>query len=571
MYHSQRPLAEAHPHPPASYSTTAPIIEILSAYWKSDRWPLLLVMIVVLLSSATMVGAPYLFSRLINRLPQAGAHTLTYGFILYAILLGINMVLQHMVQYLSFMRSENLAFIVTTRNFERILRKKADFFIEYNPAEIQAAGEKGRTGLKALVQLGLVALIPGAMQIALALVTLGAMIDFQVALVVMIYGIVVVAFSSAAARRARVYLDAAVGASQANVRFVGNAMSSMETLRQFGSRAWMSQRFEQKAQEVRANWRAYVLRRVSYMAFVGLGLAVQFTITFLILLPRYESNALTVGDLVLFNMLLLQLNTPFDMIARSIDDVARSSALLAPLLTLWAAPEERPATNAKSFAPTHGEITFEDVDFSYGNGRGVSSVSFQASRGGITFLSGRTGSGKSTVFKLALRSIEPQAGRILVDGTDLADIDRPDWYAHVAVVPQDVVLLNETLADNILLGRARDERRLREAAQRSAILPLIEGLPQGFETMVGERGLKLSGGERQRIAITRALYGNPAIIFLDEASSALDEATERDVMAHIRSLATDVTVLAITHRKSVIAKGDRVIDLDAGWHRPDRR
>lgn len=149
----------------------------------------------------------------------------------------------------------------------------------------------------------------------------------------------------------------------------------------------------------------------------------------------------------------------------------------------------------------------------------------------------------------------------MIDGTDLAQIERAAWHAAVAVVPQDVILLNESLADNILLGRPRDDARLRLATHRASILALIDALPEGFETTVGERGLKLSGGERQRIAIARALYGDPAILLLDEASSALDEATEREIIAYIRGLAKEVTVLAITHRWSVVTAADQVIDL----------
>jgi len=279
-------------------------------------------------------------------------------------------------------------------------------------------------------------------------------------------------------------------------------------------------------------------------------------------LPRYEAGSLTIGDLVLFNTLLLQLNMPFEMIAHAVDDVVRSRTALTPLAMMWAAPEERQVSHAPAFVPRDGRIVFEHVGYAYGNGRGVKDISFTAERGTITFLVGETGSGKSTIFKLALKSVEPEAGRILVDGVDLATIDRADWYGAVAVVPQDVALLNESLSDNILLGRPRDDARLRRAAEKAAILSLIEMLPEGFETKVGERGLKLSGGERQRIAIARALYGDPAILFLDEVSSALDEATERDIMEHIRRLARDVTVVAITHRRNIIVSTDAMIDLN---------
>ncbi|WP_422352194.1 ABC transporter ATP-binding protein [Stenotrophomonas sp. AR026] len=540
-----------------------PVAEILGAYWKTDRRLLLLIAGSVVLSSLASVAAPYLFSRLIDRLPSDGVDALAGGFLLYAVMLGAGSVLQNTVQYLSFLSGENLGFITSTRYFARLLKKTNSFFLDHNAAELQVAGEKGRGALKIVVQLGLVAFIPSALQIVLTLVTLGALINLQVVLIVLVYGTVAVTVSAIATRRARIHREAAVEAGQQNARFVGNAMNAMETLRQFGGSTWMVQRFEQKAQSVRDSWRAYVLQRIGFIALLGIGLAVEFVVTFHLLLPRYQSGALSIGDIVLFNLLLLQLNMPFEMIARSIDDVARSWSMLGPLSTLWAAPEEQQVANAQRFAGASGYLEFQQVSHCYGNGRGVSNVSFRVERGSINFLMGPTGAGKSTLLKLALKSIDPQHGRILVDGVDLSRIDRAAWHAAVAVVPQDVILLNESLADNILLGRARDDHRLRHAAGKAAILPLIEALPEGLETTVGERGLKLSGGERQRIAIARALYGEPAILFLDEASSALDEATEREIMGHIRALANDVTVVAITHRRSIVSPTDRVIELES--------
>ncbi|WP_422346416.1 ABC transporter ATP-binding protein [Stenotrophomonas sp. DR009] len=540
-----------------------PVAEILGAYWKTDRRLLLLIAGSVVLSSLASVAAPYLFSRLIDRLPSDGVDALAGGFLLYAVMLGAGSVLQNTVQYLSFLSGENLGFITSTRYFARLLKKTNSFFLDHNAAELQVAGEKGRGALKIVVQLGLVAFIPSALQIVLTLVTLGALINLQVVLIVLVYGTVAVTVSAIATRRARIHREAAVEAGQQNARFVGNAMNAMETLRQFGGSTWMVQRFEQKAQSVRDSWRAYVLQRIGFIALLGIGLAVEFVVTFHLLLPRYQSGALSIGGIVLFNLLLLQLNMPFEMIARSIDDVARSWSMMGPLSTLWAAPEEQQVADAQRFAGASGHLEFQQVSHRYGNGRGVSNVSFKAERGSINFLMGPTGAGKSTLLKLALKSIDPQHGRILVDGVDLSRIDRAAWHAAVAVVPQDVILLNESLADNILLGRARDDHRLRHAAGKAAILPLIEALPEGLETTVGERGLKLSGGERQRIAIARALYGEPAILFLDEASSALDEATEREIMGHIRALANDITVVAITHRRSIVSPTDRVIELES--------
>jgi len=516
-------------------------------------------MVVVLVSGVANVAAAYIFSRLIDRLSQSSTPVAPiWGFEAYAMLIGIAAAIQHTVQYLSFLSAENLGFIARTQIFERILRKTADFFVEHNPAEIQAAGEKGQSALTALVQLVLIAFIPGTTQIVLTMVTLGSSIDIQVAFVVIVHGIFAIAVTTLANRRTNAFLDAAIEAGQENARFVGSAMNAMETLRHFSSDRWISSRFTEKAEEVRANWRAYALRRIAFILLLGIGLSVQFAVTFYLLLPRYEIGALTLGNIVLFNMLLLQLNAPFEMMAHAIDEAARARAALAPLATMWAAPEERRVAHAPAFVPRTGRIVFEDVAYTYDNGRGVKRVDFSAERGAITFLVGESGSGKSTAFRLALKSIEPATGRILVDGVDITRIDQVDWYAAVAVVPQDVMLLNESLADNILLGRPRDEARLHQAAEKAAILPFIETLANGFDTAVGERGLKLSGGERQRIAIARALYGEPRILLLDEASSALDEATERDIMEHIRALAGEVTVIAITHRRSVIAQTDKL-------------
>ena len=165
-----------------------------------------------------------------------------------------------------------------------------------------------------------------------------------------------------------------------------------------------------------------------------------------------------------------------------------SKASLKPLITLWNAPEEPDMEAASAFTIKGGEVEFQNAGYRYPNGRGVTDISFIARRGHITYLTGETGSGKSTVLKLALKSLEPQSGRITIDATPLSGIDRREWYRHIGVVPQDLMLLNDTLATNITLGRPLNRERLRLATQRAAILDFIDSLPDGFETPVGERG-----------------------------------------------------------------------------------
>ncbi|WPE19383.1 ABC transporter ATP-binding protein [Shinella zoogloeoides] len=543
----------------------APVQIILANYGRASRGLLALVAVIVFLSAVSAVAAPYLFSRLIDTMAaDRFAEGLAAGLVVYALLIGIAAALQHMVQYLSYMSAENLSFIASTSLFDRLLRKTAGFFVEHNPAEIEGARRRGQGALMTLVQLGLIVFIPGTTQIVLALAMLGATINIEVVLIVIVYGTGFVALTALANHRTRRFLDAAIEAGQENAKFVGNAMAAMETLRHFGSHGWMQARFADKAREERDNWAAFCRRRIGYSAVLGAGLALQFVVTFLLLLPRYRAGELSVGDLVLFNTLLLQLNMPFEMIGHALDDVVRARASLLPLARIWAAPEEEDAVTPGGFLPRDGRLAFERVSYAHENGRGVADISFSAERGRITYLVGETGSGKSTLLRLALKSLSPASGRIAVDGMDLEAVSQRDWYTAVGIVPQEPTLLNDTLAVNIALGRPMDPERLRRAAEKAAILAFVEALPDGFETIVGERGMKLSGGERQRIAIARALYADPQFLFLDEASSALDEATEAEIMQHIRSLAGDVTILAVTHRKGVIAPLDHVVTLGAG-------
>lgn len=542
-----------------------PLRTILGNFWKASHGTIALVIVIVIGSSIASVSAPYIFSRLLDHLnADVWTETILTGFVLYAALMGVALALQHMVQFLSFMSAENLGFIAGTSFFERLVRKSAGFFIEHNPAEIQTAQMRGAQALTIVVQLGLLVFVPGLVKLLLTLGVLGAAIDPEVAMIVLAYGVVFIALSYFANKWTGPHLDQAASSGQENAKFVGNAINAMETLRFFGSTKWMNERFSVSAREVFESWRSFCLKRMGYAGVFGIALAAQFWITFALLLPRYREGGLTVGDIVLFNTLLLQLNHPFEMIGHALDDLARSYTRFMPFARMWGAPEEAETVGKAGFTLGNGRLEFRNVSFSYDGARGIENINFVAERGRLSFITGETGSGKSTIFKLALKSLEPTRGDIRVDGVVLGSINRADWYAAIGVVPQDVVLLNDTLKTNIVLGRTLDEKRLRSAAAKAAILERIEDMPQGFNTVIGERGMKLSGGERQRIAIARALYADPQILFLDEASSALDLATEHEIMDRIRHIAGEVTVLAITHRKAAIRAEDNVIELIAG-------
>jgi ATP-binding cassette, subfamily B, bacterial len=538
-----------------------PLQAIYGRFWREERWMLLAVAVVVLASSVLAVLTPYLFSRLIDEL--AGnrlAHGVMLGFMAYALLRGIEALTGYANSFLSIIAAENLNFIAATRFFEKLLRKPGSFFIDHNPVAIQTARNEGQNAVYALLQLAIIVFIPGISQIVLAIGLVGAVINLELMLIVLIYGTFFVGLTYIANRWTRPLLDRAIEAGQENARFMGNAVNAMETLRYFNGDRWITEKFTEVANVSRGSWVKWSQRRILLAGIFGLGLAAQLAVTFFLLLPRYAAGELSVGDVVLINMILVQLNQPFEMIGMAVDEVMRAVSRFMPFARMWMSPDDPGHHGSAPIAMREGKLAFDNVGFRYGERQTLEGVSFEAGPGRVTFITGPTGSGKSTLFKLALKSLEPTSGRILVDGVNLQTIRRESWYDAVGVVPQDVMLLNDSLGTNIVLGRPFDRERLRKAAASASILAFIEGLPDGFETTVGERGLKLSGGERQRVSIARALYANPEVLFLDEASSALDETTEAEIMGELRRL-EGVTILAITHRRSVIGPEDQVISL----------
>lgn len=542
----------------------SPIFSIYARFLRQEHWLLVGVAFVVLVSAALAVVTPYFFSRLVDDLVGANLPAaIAWGFVGYAAMRGVLTATSYSVNYFSIIAAENLNFITATSFFQKLLHKPGSFFIDHNPVQIQTARQEGQNALYGLVQMAISIFLPGGLQIGLALMLMGAVLSVEVLLIVLVYGVFFIALTYLANRWTRPLLDRAIEAYQDNARFVGNAVNAMETLRYFNGDRWISDKFAEKAGLARQSWVGWSRRRLLLTAIFGTAIGVQLALTFVLLLPRFEAGEITVGDIVLINLLLVQLNQPFEMIGMAIDEVMRAMARLMPFARMWQAPEDRSRHGDKPVRIERAQIDFQNVSFRYGERQTVRDVSFVAEPGRLTFLVGATGSGKTTLFKLALKSLEPSGGRILVNGTDLSELDRAGWYDAVGVVPQDVMLLNDSLGTNIVLGRPFDPERLRRAAERASILTFIEALPEGFETTVGERGLKLSGGERQRVSIARALYADPKVLFLDEASSALDEDTEAEIMGELRRIAGDVTILAITHRRSVIGAGDQVVTLSA--------
>lgn len=521
----------------------------------------------ILISTILAVSAPYTFASIIDKISLNNPiKNIGLGFAIYAILLGLSLVFKEAVTYLSVILAETLNYISSTNFLKKILLKESHFFILHNPTEIQAMQNQGVFALNKVMQMGLISFIPSVLQIIFSCFILGIKLDFKIVTIVILYGLFFIGLSYSSSKRIERYLKEATSERQKNIQLLGNAMSMIDILRFFNAGSWIDQRFQQGSQKVLKSLTSYSLKRTYYAVIFGSALTIQFLISLYILIPEVQADRMSVGDLVLFNALLLQLNTPFEMIGRCILEFNQSYIEFKPFARMWNEPELKDSLKQSTVSISTEKdflsiLKFQDVSFAYANGRGIQNINFIAVRGKITFLTGDSGAGKSTIFKLILKQIQPDQGNIIVNNIPLNSIERNIWFSQIGVVPQEVMLLNDTIKNNICLGRAYNDQKIYQAAQKAQILDRITMMPDGFDTVVGERGMTLSGGEKQRISIARALYADPEFLLLDEASSSLDSETEYEIMSHMRSLKDSVTIIAITHNPKLIHTEDMVIKL----------
>jgi ATP-binding cassette subfamily B protein len=281
----------------------------------------------------------------------------------------------------------------------------------------------------------------------------------------------------------------------------------------------------------------------------------------------WSQGRFTPGDVVLVNGLLLQLFRPLDMLGWVYRSVRQGLIDMEAMFALTDTPAEIvDAPGAPALEVSQGLVTFEDVQFAYEPERPIlSGVSFAVAPGTTLAVVGPSGAGKSTLARLLYRFYEPTGGSIRIDGQDITKVTQDSLRVAIGIVPQDTVLFNDTIGYNIGYGRhGAGQDEIESAARGAAIDRFIAALPQGYESTVGERGLKLSGGEKQRVAIARTLLKDPPILILDEATSALDSRTEEAIQATLDAVARNRTTIIIAHRLSTIVDADRIIVLDAG-------
>jgi ATP-binding cassette, subfamily B, heavy metal transporter len=346
-----------------------------------------------------------------------------------------------------------------------------------------------------------------------------------------------------------------------------DSLLNYETVKYFNAETLEAARYDRAMQR----YESAAVKTGLSLSFLNVGQATLITTGLVIVMVMaargVQQGVLTVGDFVMVNAYMIQITMPLNFLGTVYREIRQALVDMGEMFGLLAQPAEvldRPG--APALAVKGGEIVLDRVSFAYEPSREIlKGITLTVGAGQRVALVGPSGSGKSTIGRLLFRFYDVTGGAIRIDGQDIRDVTQTSIHAQIGVVPQDTVLFNDTVLYNIAYGRPDASQNEIEAAARAAkIHDFIASLPEGYETKVGERGLKLSGGEKQRVGIARTLLKNPPILILDEATSALDTQTERDIQDSLREMGQGRSVIMIAHRLSTIADADRIVVLEDG-------
>jgi ATP-binding cassette subfamily B protein len=558
-------------------------IKTLLPYLWQWKWRVVFALSCLLLAKLTNVAVPMVFKDIIDAFTLPGANKLEQAVLLVPLgllaaygALRFSTVLFTELREIFFARvTQRAVRTITLQVFEHLHSLSLRFHLDRQTGGLTRDIERGTRAIGSLISYTLYSILPTLVEIALVMGVLAARYAWDFTLITGTTLIIYVAFTIVVTnwrtviRREVNELDSA-----ANIRAV-DSLINFETVKYFNNERWEHDRYDEQMQK----WEVAQIRSQVSLSWLNLGQSLIIAAGVTLMMWRAAvgvvDGSMTVGDIVLVNAFLIQLYMPLNHlgvlyreIRQSLTDIERMFGLLSKNREIEDAPDARPLFDAGPDGGGTGpcEIEFADVGFAYESNRQIlHGVSFKVGAGKTVAVVGHSGSGKSTLARLLFRFYDTTTGSVKVNGSDLRALRQTSLRAAIGIVPQDTVLFNDTIFYNIQYGRPTAPREeVIAAAQAAHIHDFIEALPDGYDTRVGERGLKLSGGEKQRVAIARALLKNPPILIFDEATSALDSKTEKAIQAQLEQVAVGRTTLIIAHRLSTVMNADEILVLDAG-------
>jgi ATP-binding cassette, subfamily B, heavy metal transporter len=456
---------------------------------------------------------------------------------------------------------------LANRTFRHLHELSLRFHLERRTGGLNRVIERGVTGVDTIVRMAVLNSIPTAVELAMISGMVAFYFGWIYVVVVLVTVVLYVWFTFwASDLRIAIRRDMNDSDTEAHAKAV-DSLLNYETVKYFGNEDHEARRFDASM----ARYERAAIRTYTSLGWLNTGQAVIFTlgtaICMLLAARDVAAGALTIGGFVMINAILMQLYLPLNFMGMVYREIKQGLIDIETMFTLLHEPPEIvDHPGARPLRVGKGGIRFENVSFAYDPERQIlQQVSFEVPAGKMVAIVGPSGAGKSTISRILFRFYEISGGRVLIDGQNIRDVTQHSLRAAIGMVPQDTVLFNDTIAYNIRYGRPdASEAEIRQAAKLAQIHDFIMSLPQGYASLVGERGLKLSGGEKQRVAIARTILKAPPILILDEATSALDSHTEKDIQDALERVARNRTSLVIAHRLSTVVHADTILVLDHG-------
>jgi ATP-binding cassette, subfamily B, heavy metal transporter len=575
------PVAE---NPFGQATLTGTLVHLWPYIWPSDRLDLKMrvvwSVVLLLLAKIATLAVPFTFKWAIDALTGADTApvqasnwtlwliasplimTLSYGAlrVLMAVLTqwrdGIfARVAMHAVR--------KLAYLTFIHMHELSLR----FHLERKTGGLTRVLERGRTGIEVIVRMVILQLVPTIVEVGLLMLVLLWKFDWRYVLSTMIM-VAIYMYYTYLATEWRIEIRRKMNDSdtEANTKAI-DSLLNYETVKYFNAEEREAARYDRSMER----YEQASVKTYTSLAVLNTGQAIIFTAgltaTMLMCAIGVRRGHNTVGDFVMVNAMMIQLYQPLNFMGMVYREIKQAVIDIEKMFNVLSRnPEIKDSPGAKPLTVTSGTVRFENVQFAYEPDRPIlKGLSFEVPAGKTVAIVGPSGAGKSTISRLLFRLYDVSSGRILIDGQDIRNVTQASLRASIGMVPQDTVLFNDTIRYNIRYGRwDASDAEVEEAARLAQIDGFIRMSPKGYETQVGERGLKLSGGEKQRVAIARTVLKAPPILVLDEATSALDSHTEREIQDALERVSRNRTSLVIAHRLSTIVTADEIIVLDQG-------